>query len=86
MYTRNTQQQKCQIERENYTIFFSGRNESDKSKSLQNKPIRGGVAIAIKTQLKNNITKIKRYSSRSIEIQIKTTKYTNREYYKYICA
>ena len=62
------------MERENYTIFFSGEKELGENNVQNNKPIKGGVAIAIKTQLKNNITKIKRYSSRSIEIQIKTTK------------
>ena len=64
------------MERENYTIFFSGWwvGELEKTKMRHNKSIKGGVAIAIKTQLKGNIAKIKRYSSRSIEIQIKTTK------------
>ena len=64
------------IERENYTIFFSGEEELGKTKLQQNKSIKGGVAIAIKTQLINNITRIKRQSSRSIEIQIKTLKNT----------
>ena len=63
------------IERESYTIFFSD-EELGKTKLQQNKSIKAGVAIAIKTQLINNITRIKRYSSRSIEIQIKTLKNT----------
>ena len=64
------------IGRGNYTVFFSGENDLDKSKPLQNKSIKGGVDIAIKTQLKGNINKIRRYSSRSIVIQLKTTKNT----------
>ena len=64
------------IEKEEYAIYFIGEITSANSKTIQNKTIKAGVAIAIKTKLKNNIAKIKRYSSRSIEIQLKTTKYT----------
>jgi len=77
---------KDHIERESYTIFFSGEGDLEISRPPQNKPIKGGVSIAIKTLLKNNITKIMRHSSTSIEIQLKTTKYTKHEYYKYICT
>ena len=51
--------------------FFSGEKEDDNTNSTKNEIIRGGVAVAIKTQLKDNITKVKRYSSRSMEIQLK---------------
>ena len=51
--------------------FIVGGNGKDESKILKNKPIKGGVAIAIKTQLIGNITKIMKYSSRSMAIQLK---------------
>ena len=46
--------------------------DTDGDKTTINKPIKGGVAIDVKTIWKDNITKIKRYSSRSAGVQIKT--------------
>ena len=57
--------------RVNYTICFSG-EDTDDVKTTSNRPIKGGVAIDIKTQWGDDITQIKRYSSRSVGIQIKT--------------
>ena len=58
------------VERQECAIAPNGENNSNGNKT--NKPIRAGVAIAIKTKCKDNIIQIAIQSRRSMELGIKT--------------
>ena len=60
------------LKREKYTILFSGLDGKEPKGKTS---IKGGVAIAIKNNLLNNITQVNRINNRIMEIRIKTGKH-----------